>query len=121
MATRIQRPASQKPRRKRTEFDKPFHKMTDSERARFVEAIEDGSAFRDAKPLDKKGKLLWKMAKRGRGRPRKAEHDKAIHVGLTMNPALLREADLYAKRHNMTRARLVDVAVRSMIRSGDRA
>ncbi len=48
-----------------------FLQMTTAERDAEAKKWEKGASFEDTRPLSKRSKSLWELAKRGRGRPAK--------------------------------------------------
>jgi hypothetical protein len=46
---------------------KSFFAMTDAERDAEIARFDKGIRFEDTRPLSAKSRLLWAMAKRGRG------------------------------------------------------
>lgn len=85
---------------------KSFAAMTDAERNAAVAQFDGGMSFDDTRPLSPKGQALWAMAKRGPGRPRKPEGEKARDVVITVEPRLLARADAFAKQHGKSRSEL---------------
>jgi hypothetical protein len=98
---------------------KSFFEMTAAERAADVARFDKGLSFDETGPLSAKGKLLWRRAKRGRGRPPKPAGEKSARVLITVEPALLSKADRYARRRDLSRSELVAIALRQMM-SGTR-
>jgi hypothetical protein len=86
---------------------KPFFKMTLAEREAFIHELESGIPASRLKPLSEHDRALWRAAKRGPGRPRKAPGAKSVPIRVTFEPALLKEIDAYAHSNGMTRAELL--------------
>ena len=68
-----------------------------------------------AKPMARRGKQLWKIARRGR--PRKPEHQKTRRVVISVDPLLLKRMDAYAKSHGLDRSKLIARGVNEIIGS----
>jgi len=66
------------------------------------------------RPLTPELRRRWEAAKRGR--PRKDPSAKAIPTLITVEPALLRLADAYAKKAGISRSQLFADAVRRRLR-----
>jgi len=49
---------------------KSFFEMTSTERDHAIKEFDRESLFEESRPLSPKGKALWELAKRRRGRPR---------------------------------------------------
>lgn len=86
---------------------KPLFQMTLAEREAFVRELESGIPASRVKPLSERDRALWRAAKRGPGRPRKAPGAKSVPIRVTFEPALLKEVDAYAHSNRMTRAELL--------------
>lgn len=86
---------------------KPFFKMTLAEREEFVRELERGIPASRMKRLSAHDRALWRAAKRGPGRPRKALGTKAVPVRVTFEPKLLEAIDAYATSNGMSRAELL--------------
>ena len=66
----------------------------------------EGIRFEQTRDLTPVERELWDHARRGPGRPRKPAGEKAARVLVTIAPALLADADAYARRHDISRAEL---------------
>ena len=62
-------------------------------------------SFEESRPLSLRGKVLWDLAKRRRGRPRLGTG--AVKVLVTFDPLLLERVDAYAKEENLKRSQLI--------------
>jgi hypothetical protein len=92
---------------------KSFFEMTAGERDQTVEALDRESLFEESRPLSPKGKALWELAKRRRGRPKLGAG--AVKVLVTFDPALLERVDAYAKGKNLKRSQLIALALKKQI------
>jgi hypothetical protein len=75
--------------------------------------LDRESSFESSRPLSAKGKALWELAKRRRGRPRLGAG--AVKVLVTFDPALLERVDAYAKDKKLKRSQLIARAVEKEI------
>lgn len=80
-------------------------------------AVADLEAFdpHKAKPLSKRGRVLWKAATRGRGRPRKPAGEKTRRVVISVEPRLLKRMDAFAKSHGLDRSKLIAKGVENVM------
>jgi hypothetical protein len=93
---------------------KSFFEMTPTERDAAVKQFDRESLFEETRPLSPKGKVLWELAKRRRGRPRLGAG--AVKVLVTFDPALLERVDAYAKDANLKRSQLIARALEKEIK-----
>jgi hypothetical protein len=68
--------------------------------------------FRPLTPTERKA---WRRLQRKRGRPRRGQGAKVISVSVERE--LLRRADHLAKRNGLTRARLIELGLRTLLRA----
>ena len=90
---------------------KDFFKMTAEERDAEAKKWESGIPFKDMRPLSKRSKALWELAKRGRGRPKKPAAEKAVKVLVSIEPQLLALAEAFADSNGLDRSRLCALSV----------
>lgn len=93
---------------------KSFFEMTAAERTEAVKEFDRESSFEESRPLSPKGKILWELAKRRRGRPRLGTG--AVKVLVTFDPALLERVDAYAKDKKLKRSQLIARALEKEIK-----
>ncbi len=98
--------------RKKSYYER-FMAMTDAQRDAEV-AKYDQEDLSPGKPLTARQRKQWNMAKR-RGRPAKHPSQRARRILVTLPPALLKQTDLYAKEHGMSRAALVAQSLRAVV------
>jgi hypothetical protein len=98
-------------RKKKT---KSFFEMTGAEREEVAKEFDRESLLEESRPLSPKGKALWDLAKRRRGRPRLGTG--AVKVLVTFDPALLDRVDAYAKDVNLKRSQLIARALEKEIK-----
>lgn len=102
-------------KRKKSVID-GFIALPDSEKARIVKEIEaETPAERLARshPLDARERKQWRRFKAKMGRPKIGRGSKTI--SLTVEKDLLARADAYAKRHGLSRAKLVARGIEAVI------
>ena len=68
-----------------------------------------------ARPLNARERELWRRFKRKAGRPKIGAG--TTNVSVSMEKALLRRADRFARRHGMSRSQLISQGVRAAIGS----
>jgi hypothetical protein len=93
---------------------KSFFELTPSERDAEVKGFDRGQSMDKLRPLSAKNKLLGAAAQRRRGRPRLGTG--AVKVLVTLDPALLEQADRYAKVQHLKRSQLISRALKNEIR-----
>jgi hypothetical protein len=82
-----------------------FFNLSAAERHKAVKEFDRERLFEESRPLSPKGKVLWDLAKRRRGRPRLGTG--AVKVLVTFDPRLLERVDAYAKEENLKRSQLI--------------
>jgi hypothetical protein len=82
-----------------------FFELSPTERDKAVKLLDRESPFEESRPLSPKGKALWDLAKRRRGRPKLGTG--AVRVLVTLDPRLLERVDAYAKEENLKRSQLI--------------
>ena len=92
---------------------KSFLKMTTAERNEAAREFDRESLLEESRPLSAKGKVLWELAKRRRGRPRLGVG--AVKVLVTFDPALLERVDACAKDRKLKRSQLIARALEKEI------
>lgn len=96
-------------------MSKDFLKMNVAERDTEALKWERGISFEKTRPLSKRSKALWELAKRGRGRPRKPKEEKAARVLISVEPQLLATVDAFAASNSVDRSKLFALSVRAYI------
>jgi hypothetical protein len=94
---------------------KNFLKMSDAERDADVKALERGVSYDDTRPMSKRTRALWELAKRGPGRPPKAPGEKAERILISIEPQLLALAEAYASSNGLDRSKLFALSVEAFI------
>jgi len=85
-----------------------FIALPDSEKDRIVKEIEDETleeTLARSRPLNAAERRQWREFKKRIGRPKVGKGSKTI--SLTVEMGLLKKADAFAKRHGISRAKLV--------------
>jgi len=95
---------------------KPFTRMTTRELAAATREFEQEFIADTFLPLDAEAKKRDARARRKRGRPRRGKGAKVVSV--TMERTILEQADAFARRHHLTRAALVELGLRMVLRAG---
>lgn len=98
-------------------MNKPFLKMSAAEREADLAKFENGISFEQTRPLSPQARGLWELAKRGRGRPRKPENQKAARIMVSIEPALLAAAEAFAATNHLDRSRLIALSLRAFLAS----
>jgi hypothetical protein len=94
-------------RRKKSVIDE-FIALPDSEKERIFQEIEAETpeeTLARSRPLNARERRQWRRFKNKMGRPKVGKGAKTI--SLTVEMGLLKQADAYAKRHGISRAKLV--------------
>src|SRR5437763_2853734 len=93
-----------------------FIALPDAEKKRMIREIESETVEQSiarSRPLNARERKQWRRFKAKMGRPQVGKGAKTI--SLTVERELLKRADAYAKRHGMSRARLVAEGLRAVI------
>lgn len=94
-------------KRRKSDIDE-FIALPDSKKRRIVREIEAETPeqrFARSRPLNARERAQWRKFKRKMGRPVVGKGAKTI--SLTVERDLLRRADEYARRHGISRSKLV--------------
>lgn len=91
--------------------------MTPKEKDAEARKWERGISFEETRPMSRRSKALWKIAKRGRGRPRKPSSEKAKRVLISLDPKTLALAEAFASSMGLDRSKLFAVSVQAFIAS----
>ena len=96
---------------------KSFLKMSPAEREADLARLDKEVSFDQTRPLSAKGRGLWELAKRSRGRPRKPQGQKAVRYMVSMDPSLLTavEAFVAANKNKLDRSKLIALALRTYL------
>jgi hypothetical protein len=95
-----------------------FIALPDSEKERIVNQIEAETPeqfLARSRPLNAQERRQWRRFKAKMGRPKIGKSAKTI--SLTVEKELLKQADAYAKRHGLSRAKLVAQGLLAVIGS----
>lgn len=98
-------------------MSKDFPSMTSREKEAEARKWEKGISFEETRPMSRRSKALWQIAKRGRGRPRKAPSEKAKRVLISLDPKILALAEEFASSKGLDRSKLFAVSVQAFIAS----
>src|SRR5438876_3810969 len=90
-----------------------FLALPDEEKARIADEGDREFVYWDSKPLSAAERKAFAKLQRRLGRPRHGEGSKPISV--TVEKALLRQADAFARREGLSRAQLVARGLRLAI------
>jgi hypothetical protein len=103
-------------KKKKSDID-AFIALPDAEKERIFQELEEESPedrLARSRPLNAADRRKWRRFK-ARGRPRIGKGAKTI--SLTMEKSLLKRADAYAKRHGITRSKLVAQGIQAILNS----
>ncbi len=95
-----------------------FIALPDSEKERIYNELEAESPedrLANSRPLNARERRQWQRFKAKMGRPKVGKGAKTI--SLTVEKSLLKQADAYAKRHGISRAKLVAQGLHAIIGS----
>jgi hypothetical protein len=95
-----------------------FIALPDSEKERIyneLEAETPENRLANSRPLNARERRQWRRFKAKMGRPKIGKGAKTI--SLTVEKNLLKQADAYAKRHGISRAKLVAQGLQAVIGS----
>lgn len=95
-----------------------FIALPDSEKERIYQELEDETPeerHARSRPLNAEERKQWKRFKAKMGRPKVGKGAKTI--SLTVEAGLLKQADAYAKRHGISRAKLVAEGLKAVMGS----
>jgi hypothetical protein len=95
-----------------------FISLPDAEKERIVKEIESETlqqSLARSRPLNPRERRQWRRFKAKMGRPKVGKGAKTI--SLTVERTLLEQADAFAKRHGISRAKLVARGLQAIIGS----
>ena len=95
--------------------NKDFLKMTREERDAEAKKWESGISFDETHPMSKRSRGLWEIAKRARGRPRKAAAERAKRVLISLDPHVFALVEAFATSKGLDRSKLFAVSVQAFI------
>lgn len=95
---------------------KPFTEMTTKELARATREFDREFIADTFLPLDAEARKRNARARRKRGRPLRGKGAKVVSV--TVERTILDQADAFARKHHLTRAALVELGLRMVLRAG---
>ncbi len=95
---------------------KPFTEMTTKELADATREFDREFIADTFLPLDAEAKRRNAHARRKRGRPLRGKGAKVVSV--TVERTILDQADAFARKHHLTRAALVEMGLRMVMRAG---
>ena len=93
----------------------PYTQMTTAELRRATREFEREFIADTFLPLDAKAKKLDAQARR-RGRPRRGKGARMVSV--TVEQSILEVADAFARKHHLTRAALIELGLRMVLKAG---
>src|SRR3954451_14715631 len=96
-------------------MSKDFLKMSAAERDAEAKKWERGISFEETRPLSKRSQALWEMAKRGRGRPKKPESERARRVLISIEPELFALVEAFATSKVLDRSKLFALSVEAFM------
>src|SRR5690242_14168773 len=94
---------------------KAFLTMTSEERDAEAKKWESGISFDQTRPMSKRSRALWEMARRGRGRPRKPANQRAKRVLISLDPKLFALVEEFASSKGLDRSKLFSLSVQAFI------
>lgn len=95
---------------------KPFRSMNPSELAEATAAYGQEMTIDNFKPLTGDARRRWERARRKPGRPRRGRGVKVISV--TVEQELLKRSDELARSLGVSRARLIERGLKSVLATG---
>ncbi|MGA2581686.1 MAG: hypothetical protein ABSG31_00300 [Tepidisphaeraceae bacterium] len=104
--------------KKRKSYIDEFIALPDSEKEKIVseyESLSTEELLARSRPLNAAERRQWRRFKAKMGRPKIGKGAKTI--SLTVEKTLLDRADAYAKRHGLSRAKLVAQGLRAVLGS----
>ncbi len=101
-----------RPEKKNT---KPYWEMTTEELAKATAEFDKEFVIDKSRPLSPEQRRRWQAMKRKMGRPQRGDGVKVI--SLSVERGLLAKSDRLAKKLRITRAALVDQALRAMLKA----
>ena len=102
-------------KRKKSDIDN-FVGLSDAQKERIVKQLDRETpeqSIARSRPLNAKERRQWRRFKSKMGRPKIGKGAKTI--SLTVEKELLKHADAYAKRHGITRAKLVAQGLQAVL------
>ena len=96
-------------------MSKEFLKMTPAQREADLAKFEHGVSFEQTRPLSPRDRALWELAKRSRGRPRKAANEKAARVMVSLNRPLLTAVEAFAAANGLDRSKLIALSLQAFL------
>lgn len=97
------------------ENKKPYWEMTTEELARATAEFDEEFVIDKARPLSPEDRKRWQRLQRKMGRPQRGAGAKVI--SLSVERTLLAKSDRLAKKLHLTRAALVDQALRALLKA----
>jgi hypothetical protein len=95
--------------------NKAFLKMTPKERDDEAKKWESGVSFDETRPMSERSQALWAIAKRGRGRPRKAASERVKRVLISLDPNVFDLVEAFIVSKGLDRSKLFAVSVQAFI------
>jgi hypothetical protein len=81
--------------------------------------LEKEFSFEDTRPLSPHSKVLWTVAKRGRGRPRKPASEKARRILISIEPSLLALIEQFIAANGLDRSKLFALSAQAFMAAND--
>ena len=94
---------------------KDIFDMSSAERSAEAKKWEKGISFEETRPLSKRSKALWEMAKRGRGRPAKPANQRVRRVLISIDPQLFNLVESFTAANGLDRSKLFSLSVQAFI------
>jgi hypothetical protein len=91
-----------------------FEALSDDQKRQVSEYLDRPDAAREFRPLSAAQRRRWERVRLKPGRPKVGKGTKVVSV--TVERGLLGRADAYAKAAGLTRARLVSLALESLLK-----
>lgn len=91
----------------------PFESLPGAEKERIWASFNQPTPFEETRPLTPAQRAQWRRVKRKMGRPKVGKGAKVI--SLSVERGLLKEADAFAKRHKLSRAKLFALGLEAVL------
>jgi hypothetical protein len=96
-------------------MSKSFLNLTAAERDAEARKWEKGISFEKTRPLSKRSRALWELAKRGRGRPAKPAHQRVRRVLISIDPQLFELIESFTASNGLDRSKLFALSVKAFM------
>ncbi len=92
---------------------KPYWEMTAAELATATKAYDKPGVVDQSRPLTPSERQQWKRAQKKRGRPKIGKGFQRVSISIEIG--LLKKVTAYAKRQQISRSKLIAMAVREVV------